>query len=93
MGFHHKLLGFTYPQDMVSTYARSERNQLLSFCDFVLADPMLLKALVKRDWVTFARAYNGPAYATNRYDVKLAEGHKAALAGAGVSAYVNPIRA
>ena len=24
-----------------------------------------------RDWAVFAKCYNGPAYAQNRYDVKL----------------------
>lgn len=93
MGFHHKLLGFASPQDMVNTYSRSERDQLLSFCDFILADTRLLAALRKRDWVAFAKAYNGPAYSTNRYDVRLAEGYKDAAAGVGLSKYVNPIRA
>ncbi|MCR5643911.1 MAG: N-acetylmuramidase family protein, partial [Prevotella sp.] len=28
-------------------------------------------ALQKKDWKAFARLYNGPAYAQNRYDEKL----------------------
>ena len=28
-------------------------------------------ALQKKDWKAFARHYNGPAYAQNRYDEKL----------------------
>ena len=30
-----------------------------------------LAALQKKDWKAFARLYNGPAYAQNRYDEKL----------------------
>jgi len=31
----------------------------------------MLAALQKKDWKAFARLYNGPAYAQNRYDDKL----------------------
>ena len=31
----------------------------------------MLAALQKKDWKAFARLYNGPAYAQNRYDEKL----------------------
>ncbi|WP_081373109.1 N-acetylmuramidase domain-containing protein [Xylanibacter ruminicola] len=31
----------------------------------------MLAALQKKDWKAFARFYNGPAYAQNRYDEKL----------------------
>ena len=31
----------------------------------------VLAALQKKDWKAFARLYNGPAYAQNRYDEKL----------------------
>ena len=31
----------------------------------------MLVALQKKDWKAFARLYNGPAYAQNRYDEKL----------------------
>jgi len=30
----------------------------------------MLAALQKKDWKAFARLYNGPAYAQNRYDEK-----------------------
>jgi peptidoglycan hydrolase-like protein with peptidoglycan-binding domain len=32
-------------------------------------------ALERRDWTAFARAYNGPTFAKNRYDEKLADAH------------------
>ena len=33
----------------------------------------MLAALQSKDWKTFARLYNGPGYAQNRYDEKLAK--------------------
>ena len=35
----------------------------------------MLAALQKKDWPTFARLYNGPAYAQNRYDDKLSKAY------------------
>ena len=36
----------------------------------------LLRLLQVKDWASFAAGYNGPAYAQNRYDVKLAEAYR-----------------
>ncbi len=72
MGFHYLALGFKSAEQMVAFYQQSERNQLLSFCDFVLADTRLINALRVKDWASFAKAYNGPQYAKNQYDVKMA---------------------
>ena len=71
MGFHYLTLGFKSAEQMVAFYQQSERNQLLSFCDFVLADSRLINALRAKDWASFAKAYNGPQYAKNQYDVKM----------------------
>lgn len=35
----------------------------------------MLAALQKKDWKTFARLYNGPAYAQNGYDEKLSKAY------------------
>lgn len=32
--------------------------------------------LQRKDWAGFARGYNGPGYAKNRYDIKLANAYK-----------------
>jgi hypothetical protein len=72
MGWHHSNLGFNTVNDMVASFDVSERNQLLGFCNFILgkADPRLLPALRSKNWLAFARAYNGPAQ--QGYDIKLA---------------------
>jgi hypothetical protein len=36
----------------------------------------LLAALQSHDWAAFAKGYNGPGYAKNAYDVKLAEAYE-----------------
>lgn len=72
MGFHWELLGFAKVRDFADAMRMSEGHQLDAFVRFVLADPALLRALRSRQWATFARLYNGPAYKDNLYDVKLA---------------------
>lgn len=76
MGFHWKLLGFESVEAFVAYQQESEDNQLRTFVRFILADKDLHKALKQRRWSTFARIYNGPAYAENLYDVKLARAYK-----------------
>lgn len=36
-----------------------------------LTDDDFNRTLQSKDWTAFAKCYNGPAYAQNRYDVKL----------------------
>ena len=57
-----------------------EDRHLQAFCAFVTARG-LADALARRDWAAFARGYNGPAYAANRYDARLAQAYAAASGG------------
>lgn len=75
MGYHASALGYTSAIDMAGAFARSEAEHLRAFVRFVQADAELLKALRSRKWAAFARRYNGPAYADNLYDVKLAKAY------------------
>jgi len=75
MGFHWEALGFADIESFVATQHRSEGDQLATFTAFVLADPALHRALKARKWAQFARLYNGPAYAENFYDTKLARAY------------------
>ena len=52
----------------------SEADQLNAFCEFIKSNN-LIPALQNRNWAQFARAYNGPEYARNAYDTKLAEAY------------------
>ncbi|WP_312680061.1 N-acetylmuramidase domain-containing protein [Stutzerimonas nitrititolerans] len=72
MGYHWQRLGYQDVQHFADTMALSEAAQLDAFVTFIETDPALHKALKARNWKQFARIYNGPAYAKNLYDVKLA---------------------
>lgn len=82
MGYHWKALGFADIESFVATQHRSEGDQLATFTAFVLADTALHRALKAAKWAQFARLYNGPAYAENLYDIKLARAY-ARFAGEG----------
>ncbi len=75
MGYHWQRLGYLDAQHFADTMALSEAAQLDAFVSFIEADPALHKALKARSWKQFARIYNGPAYAKNLYDVKLARAY------------------
>jgi hypothetical protein len=72
MGYHWRELGFPAAEEFQMAMFASEGNQLDAFVRYVQNDPALLKALRAHKWADFARLYNGPAYAENSYDAKLA---------------------
>lgn len=76
MGYHWALLGYASVQAFVADMYDSERKQLEAFVKFILSQAVLLKAIRAKDWVTFARYYNGADYAKNQYDSKLATAYK-----------------
>ena len=63
--------GFDGVEDMVSTLCDSEDSHLLAFAAF-LKSTKLEGALQILDWTSFARGYNGPNFAENQYDAKIA---------------------
>ncbi|OZI23027.1 peptidoglycan-binding protein [Bordetella genomosp. 9] len=75
MGYHWQRLGYASIDDFVARMRRTEGDQLDAFVRYVQADAALSKALAGRKWAAFARGYNGPAYARNLYDVKLARAY------------------
>lgn len=82
MGHHFDSLGFESPQAMEAAASESEGAQLAMFAAFVEADPRLHRALHGHDWETFARIYNGPAYARHDYHGRMAaafDNHREAL--------------
>ncbi|MFC0669457.1 N-acetylmuramidase domain-containing protein [Azotobacter chroococcum] len=76
MGYYWQRLGYASVQAFAHCMAESEAQQLEAFVRFVEADPALHKALKARKWAEFAKRYNGPAYARNLYDVKLARAYE-----------------
>lgn len=81
MGYHWKALGYESLDEFVEAMEESEAEQLGAFVRFIAHDPALLAALKARKWSTFAKLYNGPDYARNLYDAKLAQAY-AKYAGA-----------
>ena len=75
MGFNYKACGFDDLQKFINAMFRSEGDQLLAFCGFILTNK-LDDELRELRWADFARRYNGPAYAENKYDVKLARAYE-----------------
>jgi hypothetical protein len=75
MGYHWKALDYSSIDDFVSRMYRSEADHLDAFVRFIAADTALLSALKGKKWAAFAKGYNGPDYARNLYDAKLAQAY------------------
>ena len=75
MGAHWKKLGFKSVDEMVNLASSGVDGQIEVMARFIekfgLADE-----LKGHQWAAFAKAYNGPAYKTNRYDTKMAAAYK-----------------
>jgi hypothetical protein len=74
LGQNFPNLGMANAHDYVAKLARSEKDQLEAFEGFVRANG-LADELQRKDWAGFASRYNGPGYAANQYDVKMAEAY------------------
>ena len=75
MGFNHKMVGYGDVETMVLACLDSEANHLRMMLNFIRSSGLLDK-LRNKDWAGFARGYNGPGYAKNQYDVKLASAYE-----------------
>jgi len=74
MGFNYYVCNFADIEDFYTAMQTSEGEQLKAFCGFIMSNN-LDKHLRQHDWARFARGYNGPAYAENKYDEKLAKAY------------------
>jgi hypothetical protein len=72
LGQNHKVCGFDDSQAFVDAmWTGGAAAHLDAFVGFIKGNK-LDDALRRKDWATFARGYNGPAYAQNQYDKKMA---------------------
>jgi len=71
MGFNFNSAGYDSVETMVQKNMQSEDEQLLAMAKFLKASS-LDRPLAAQDWTSFARGYNGPSFARNLYDSKLA---------------------
>lgn len=75
MGANWQKLGYSSVAALVNEARSGVGGQVRLMARFIRADG-LDKALRRRDWHGFARAYNGPAYAKNRYDERMAAAYR-----------------
>jgi hypothetical protein len=74
MGFNHTICGFKTVQQFVNEMCKSEDAQLAIFTNYII-NAGLADELRDHRWADFARLYNGPEFAVNKYDQKLAAAH------------------
>jgi hypothetical protein len=70
MGMNFSRAGFETVEEMVAAMVESENQQLLAMMNFLRATG-LAASLKTHNWASFARGYNGPNFAINRYDIRL----------------------
>ena len=75
MGYHWKALGYASLQTFINAMYKDEASQLDAMCRYIKVNN-LVNALKNKDRKSFARGYNGAAYAKNSYDVKLGNAYK-----------------
>lgn len=70
MGFNYQSAGYSSLEKFLNDMFHSESKQLDAFVSFLISNK-LHSHLRHRNWAQFAKGYNGPAYAKNKYDEKL----------------------
>ncbi|AXY60038.1 N-acetylmuramidase family protein [Acinetobacter sp. WCHAc010052] len=75
MGYHWAVLGYQSLQTFINAMYKDEASQLEAMCRYIKVNN-LINALKSKDWKSFARGYNGIAYAKNSYDIKLENAYK-----------------
>jgi hypothetical protein len=71
LGRNHLLCGYPSAESMVAAFAEDEEAHIKAMADFIVSEGLDV-ALKNKDWRAFAFRYNGPGYAKNAYDKKLA---------------------
>lgn len=74
LGSNFKACGFDCVEDLVRANVQSHSLQLEAFINFIKSTKLDVY-LRNKDWVSFARSYNGAGYAANQYDKKLQEAY------------------
>ena len=75
LGINYGWCGEPTVADFVKKMTYSEYHQMMLAINF-MRNSGLLKLLANHDWTGFARRYNGPGYAKNRYAKRLADAYK-----------------
>ena len=80
MGFNAEIAGYSNVEALVDAMTVSENEQLRAMAGMIIHNS-LHKALSAHDWPAFARGYNGPGYAKNKYDTRLAAAYQKYVLG------------
>lgn len=83
MGAHAKDLGYSSAEAMFNRAKQGLSGQVELMLRFIKFNN-LVDELQRLDWSAFARAYNGPAYAKNKYHTKMKEAYER-YAGIGIT--------
>lgn len=81
MGYHAKRLGYEDAQVMAGEMYQSEAQHLEAFVRYCKVYG-LIDELQRQDHEGFARGYNGPGFAQNRYDEKIEKAYRKLRRGA-----------
>jgi hypothetical protein len=84
MAYHWKTLGWPDLDAFIADMYTTE-GQARAFAAYLRVNK-LVPVLAARDFVTFAKRYNGPGYARNAYDVKLRAAYEKAKRAEGEAA-------
>ena len=78
LGRNHARIGYATVQEMFNAFIADERNHILGLFDFIRTDANLVDALRRKDYVTFAKGYNGTGQAEHYGGLirKVADGAK-----------------
>ena len=90
MGAHWAWLGYASVDALVAEARNGAAGQLRLMARYI-DKAGLAEALRRRDWAAFARGYNGPGFAANGYDGKLARAY-ARYAGGATAPTSAPLR-
>ena len=80
MGFNYTKCGYSDVKTYVKDMYKSEGAQLTAFVMFLKSTKLDIH-LKSKNWTSFAKGYNGPAYAENKYDIRLQQAYNAFSAG------------
>jgi peptidoglycan hydrolase-like protein with peptidoglycan-binding domain len=73
MGFNHKTVGYPDVESFVEAMKVPGTNNIKALMQFCKNNNLLRHVNgASKDWAAFAKGYNGPGYAANKYDTKLA---------------------
>lgn len=89
MGAHYAKLGYFSARAMFAAAKKGLIGQVEIMGAYIETFD-LTDELQRRDWSAFARGYNGPAYAKNAYDTKMASAYQRALALLGATSAAAP---